>query len=96
MPAAARPNPIERRMNRFLREPPSVRNAAAVIVLATLTVVVAGGVAIRVLDHISFRRGRGNEAQTTGNAGEVEGRSQLPLTPSRRSCLEARPAAPAT
>ena len=33
---------IERRMNRFLSEPASVRNAASVIVTATVVVVVAG------------------------------------------------------
>ena len=41
-------------MARFLREPPSVRNAASVIVVATLVVVVAGGVAIRILDHHEY------------------------------------------
>jgi voltage-gated potassium channel len=46
-----RPNLIERRMARFLREPVSVRNAASVIVVATLLLVVASGVAIRILDH---------------------------------------------
>jgi hypothetical protein len=29
-------NPIERRIERFLREPPTIRNAAGVIVTATL------------------------------------------------------------
>jgi len=43
-------NLIERRVERFLREPPSVRNAAAVIVVATAIVVVAAGVLITVLD----------------------------------------------
>ena len=37
-------------MERFLREPPSVRNAAAVILVATGIVVVAAGVLITVLD----------------------------------------------
>jgi voltage-gated potassium channel len=41
-------------MARFLREPPSVRNAASVIVVTTLVVVVAGGVAIRILDHHEY------------------------------------------
>jgi voltage-gated potassium channel len=54
MPTASRPDPIERRMARFLREPVSVRNAASVIVVATLVVVVAGGVAIRILDHHEY------------------------------------------
>jgi voltage-gated potassium channel len=44
-------NVIERRMSRFLSEPPSVRTAAGVIVTATTVVVVAGGVLMRVLDH---------------------------------------------
>jgi voltage-gated potassium channel len=50
MPRVARPNPIERSMSRFLREPPSVRMAARVIVTATAVVVVVGGVLMRVLD----------------------------------------------
>ena len=41
-------------MNRFLREPISVRNAASVIVTATFIVVVGGGVAIRVIDHREY------------------------------------------
>jgi voltage-gated potassium channel len=49
-----RPDLIERRMNRFLREPVSVRNAASVIVVATLVIVVAGGIAIRILDHHEY------------------------------------------
>jgi voltage-gated potassium channel len=49
-----RPNPIERRMTKFLREPPSVRLAASVIVTATALVVVGGGVLIRVLDHSEY------------------------------------------
>ncbi|HKC23041.1 MAG TPA: potassium channel family protein [Gaiellaceae bacterium] len=47
---AARPNLIERRMSKFLREPPSVRLAASVIVTATAIVVVGGGALIRILD----------------------------------------------
>ena len=47
----ARLNVIERRMTRFLKEPPSVRTAAGVIVTATTVVVIAGGVLIRLLDH---------------------------------------------
>ena len=54
MPTASRPDLIERRMSRFLREPVSVRNAASVIVVATLVVVVAGGVGIRILDHHEY------------------------------------------
>jgi voltage-gated potassium channel Kch len=44
-------NVVERRMSRFLSEPPSVRTAAGVIVTATTVVVVGGGVLMRVLDH---------------------------------------------
>ena len=51
MPPVARVNVIERRMARFMREPPSVRTAAGVIVTATAVVVVAGGVLMRLLDH---------------------------------------------
>jgi voltage-gated potassium channel len=47
-------NPIERRMAKFLREPPSVRNAAAVIVMATTAIVIGGGVLMRVLDHKEY------------------------------------------
>ena len=43
-------NPIQRRLDRFLREPPSVRNAAAVIVIATVVVVVGAGVVMTVID----------------------------------------------
>ena len=52
---AARPqNLVERRLTKFLREPPSVRLAANVIVTATVLVVVVGGVLMRVLDHKEY------------------------------------------
>jgi voltage-gated potassium channel len=54
MPQIARPNLIERRMSRFLRQPPSVKSAASVIVAATAVVVVAGGISMRVLDHDEY------------------------------------------
>ena len=41
-------------MSRFLREPPSVRSAAGVIVAATATVVVGGGILMRLLDHEEY------------------------------------------
>lgn len=47
-------NIIERRMTKFLREPPSVRLAANVIVTATFLVVVLGGVMMRVFDHKEY------------------------------------------
>jgi voltage-gated potassium channel len=50
----ARLNLIERRMDRFLREPPSVRNAVGVIVLATAMIVVGAGVLISVIDHEEY------------------------------------------
>jgi voltage-gated potassium channel len=53
--AVARPNVIERGMSKFLREPPSVRTAAGVIVTATLSVVVVSGVLMRVVDHSQYR-----------------------------------------
>jgi voltage-gated potassium channel len=43
-------NLIERRLDRFLREPLSVRNAAGVIVVATAAIVVGAGVLISLLD----------------------------------------------
>ena len=46
-----RVNLIERRLSRFLREPPSVRNAVGVIVVATALVVVGSGILMRLLDH---------------------------------------------
>lgn len=54
MAGIKRPRTIERRMNRFLREPISVRNAASVIVTATFIVVVGGGIAIRAIDHREY------------------------------------------
>lgn len=46
---------VERRMSKFLREPPSVRLAANVIVTATVIVVVLGGVLIRIVDHTAYK-----------------------------------------
>jgi voltage-gated potassium channel len=50
----ARMNLVERRLERFLREPTSVRNAAGVIVLATTLVVVGAGFLITVLDREEY------------------------------------------
>ena len=47
-------NLIERRLERFMREPPSVRNAAGVIVIATATVVVGAGVLISIIDSDEY------------------------------------------
>ena len=47
-------SPLEKGMSRFLREPPSVRNALAVVVTATTVVVIASGVAMRLLDPRDF------------------------------------------
>jgi voltage-gated potassium channel len=54
MPRVARPNVIERSASRFLREPPTVRTAARVIVIATAVVVVVGGVLMWLLDHDEY------------------------------------------
>jgi voltage-gated potassium channel len=54
VPQVARSNLIERRLTRFLSEPPSVRTAAGVIVTATTIVVVAGGVLMRLFDHDEY------------------------------------------
>ena len=45
---------IERRMSKFLKEPPSVRLAANVIVTATALIVAAGGILIRFVDHKEY------------------------------------------
>ena len=50
----ARPNLIERSMTTFLRDPPTVRAAARVIVTATAVVVFGGGVLMRLLDHSEY------------------------------------------
>jgi voltage-gated potassium channel len=50
-----RPTSIfERQLTKFLREPPSVRLAASVIVIATALVVMVGGVLMRVFDHSEY------------------------------------------
>jgi voltage-gated potassium channel Kch len=48
-------NVIERRMSKFMREPPSVRVAASVIVTATAVVVVGAGILMRLVDHEEYR-----------------------------------------
>jgi len=47
-------NLVERRLERFLREPLSVRNAAAVIVTATALVVIGAGVLISLIDNQEY------------------------------------------
>jgi voltage-gated potassium channel Kch len=47
-------NVIERRLERFAREPVSVRNAASVIVVATAVVVVGAGVLISLIDSEEY------------------------------------------
>lgn len=47
-------NPIDRRMSKFLREPPSIRLAASVIVTATALLVVGAGILISLLDHSEY------------------------------------------
>jgi voltage-gated potassium channel len=41
-------------MSKFLREPPSVRTAASVIVVATAMIVVGSGVLMRLFDHSEY------------------------------------------
>jgi voltage-gated potassium channel len=43
-------NPIERQLDRFLRDPVSIRNAAGVIVIATVVVVLVAGIVMTVID----------------------------------------------
>ena len=47
-------NPIERQLDRFLREPASLRNAAGVIVIATVVVVVLAGVVMTLIDNNEY------------------------------------------
>lgn len=47
-------NLIERRLERFQREPASVRNAAAVIVIVTLAIVVGAGLLISLIDSEEY------------------------------------------
>jgi voltage-gated potassium channel Kch len=47
-------NVVERRVARFLREPPTVRGATAVIVTATFVVVVVSGVLMTFIDNAEF------------------------------------------
>jgi voltage-gated potassium channel len=47
-------NVLERRVTRFLSEPPSVRGAAGVIVTATALVVVGAGILISVIDSAEY------------------------------------------
>jgi len=47
-------NIIERRIERFMRQPPSVRNAAGVIVIATAVVTVGAGALISMIDNKEY------------------------------------------
>jgi voltage-gated potassium channel len=47
-------NLIERRIERFMRQPPSVRNAAGVIVVATAVVTVGAGALISLIDSDEY------------------------------------------
>ena len=47
-------NLVERRLERFVREPLSVRNAAGVIVIVTALIVVGAGILIRFLDSEEY------------------------------------------
>ena len=47
-------NLIERRIEHFMRQPPSVRNAAGVIVVATAVVTVGAGALISLIDSDEY------------------------------------------
>jgi len=47
-------NIIERRIERFMRQPPSVRNAAGVIVITTAVVTVGAGALISLIDNKEY------------------------------------------
>src|SRR4029450_9503355 len=47
-------NLIERRIEHFMRQPPSVRNAAGVIVIATAVVTVGAGALISLIDRDEY------------------------------------------
>jgi voltage-gated potassium channel len=47
-------SPVERRLSKVLRQPPSVRSALAVVGTATTVVVITAGIAMRLLDHRDF------------------------------------------
>src|SRR4029450_5054588 len=47
-------NILERRVARFLQEPPTVRGATAVIVTATAVVVFGSGVLMTVIDNVEY------------------------------------------
>ena len=54
VPYAPKPRFLERRMTRFIQSPVSVRVAASVIVTATASVVVLGGILMRLIDHEEY------------------------------------------
>ncbi|HEV8104485.1 MAG TPA: potassium channel family protein [Gaiellaceae bacterium] len=49
-----RVRPLARRVTKFMEQPPTMRGAASVIVLATAIVVVGAGVLIRFVDHQEY------------------------------------------
>jgi voltage-gated potassium channel len=49
-----RRGPVEKRLSRFLREPPSVKNAISVIVTATTSIAIVSGIAMRLVDPHHF------------------------------------------
>ena len=48
------PSFVERRVSRYMREAPTGRAAAGVIVAMTATVMVGGGIAMRIFDHKEY------------------------------------------
>ncbi len=50
----AKSNVVDKKLNRFLTDPTSVRRAMSLIVTATAMVVVASGLLIRLIDHREY------------------------------------------
>ena len=70
-------NLIERRIEHFMRQPPSVRNAAGVIVVATAVVTVGAGALISLIDNDEYPNvgiGRWWAIQTVTTVGSAVSR----------------------
>ena len=51
----AKVNLLDKRLNRFLNDPASARQAMSLIVMATTMVVIASGILMRLVDHREYR-----------------------------------------
>ena len=84
-------NIVERKVARFLQEPPTVRGATAVIVTATFVVVVLSGVLMTFIDNTEFSDiGVGLwwavQTVTTVGYGDVAPKNASGRIPARSSC----------